>query len=128
MSDLERRSMQMPGRMSERDLPERYHQPSALTQAGQLDRRHEGKHVVRMRDLQRQAIEAAAEQAKQEFETNAWLECRSRALSEAKYRLLRNHKESAFLAEEDPVLQAEFGILDDEYFRDLRLKFNGWDR
>jgi hypothetical protein len=127
MGKLDRLGMQMPGRMSEQDLPERYQQPNTLTQAGQRDRRHEGKHVVRMRDVQREAVEFAAEQAKQEFEMDAWLECKGRALSEAKYRVLRNHKESQFLAAEDPLLQAQFDILDDEFYRDVRLGFNEWE-
>jgi hypothetical protein len=126
MSDLERARFHVPERMTEDHLPERYRQPNVFTEAGQLDRRHEAKHVVRMRDLQRDAIENAAGQAKQEFELNAWLDSRGRALSESKYRLLRNTRESEFLAGEDPVLKAEFSILDDEYFRDLRAKFTDW--
>jgi hypothetical protein len=126
--DLDRLRMHMPARMSEQDLPERYGQPSALTQAGQRDRKAEGAHVVRMRSLQRDAIESAAEQAKQEFEMDAWLECRGRATSEAKYRLLRNHKESAFLAEGDAVLQAQFDLIDDTFYRDLRIQFNDWQK
>ena len=124
---IERANFNMPARMSEESLPQRYRQPGVLTESGQIDRRHEGQHVVRMRDLQRQAIEAAAEQAKEAFEFEAWQEARGRALSDAKYQVLRNHKESAFLAEQDPVLQAEFGVLDDEYYRDVRLRFNRWE-
>ncbi len=124
---IERASFNMPARMSEESLPQRYQQPGPLTQAGQVDRRHEGQHVVRMRDLQRDAVENVTAQAKQEFETNAWLEARGHALSDAKYQVLRNHKESQFLAEDDPMLKAEFGVLDDEFYRDLRLRFNHWE-
>jgi len=123
---IEKHNFNMPARMSEQSLPDRYQQPAYFAPGGQLDRQHEGQHVVRMRDMQRDAIESATEQAKQEFELNAWIDCRGRALTEAKYRVLRNHKESQFLAADDPILQAQFGVLDDEFYRDLRIEFNDW--
>ena len=123
---IERANFNMPERMSDQDLPQRYMQPGALTHAGQIDRRHEGQHVVRVRDMQRDAIERAAKQAQQEFELEAWLECRGRALSEAKYKLLRNHKESQFLAQDDPIMQGQYHLLDAEYFQELRIRFNDW--
>ncbi len=127
MSDIEKRKMDLPSVMSEQSLPERYRQPSGFTDAGRLDRKHEGKHVVHMRDMQRDAIELVAGQARQEFVMNAYLECRGRALTDSKYRVLRNHKETQLLAADDPVLQAQMAVLDDEFFRDLRLKMIEWD-
>jgi hypothetical protein len=126
VSDLERARFQVPDRLTEHDLPDRYRQPGFFTPAGQRDRQHEGRHVVRMRDLQRDAIEGVAAQAWQEIELNAWIESRSRAMTDAKFEMMRTQRESEILAGEDPVLKAKFAILDDEFFRDLRSKFNRW--
>src|SRR5688500_6492116 len=93
-------------------LAGRYRQPGALTEAGVFDRRQESKHVARIRDFERQAVEYSVEQQKRESDMCAYLSAKGRAVSEAKYLVLRNHKESQFLADADPVLQAQFGVLD----------------
>jgi hypothetical protein len=125
MSELERH-FNVPDRLAGERLPDRYRQPHFLTEAGQLDRKREAGHVAHVRALHREAIEHAAAEAKHEFELNAWLDSRGRAASEAKFRLFRNAKESQSLAQDDPVLGAEFSIIDDEFFRDVRRRFDGW--
>lgn len=124
---IERANFNPPERMGEQSLPDRYQQPGFFSEAGQLDRRHEEQHVVRIRDLHRQAVERIAAWSKWEMETDARLVSKRRVLSEFKYELVRNRKESQFLAGEDPILQAEFAILDDEYFLGERTELNHRD-
>lgn len=109
------------------NLPERYQQPGFLSEAGQMDRRREGRHVVRVRDLQREAVEGAAEQARTAFVKIAEAEARRRVLTELKFNVHRAQKESQLLAGEDPELQAKFAVLDDDFFQAERISLHDWN-
>lgn len=122
MSNLEplRQASGLPDTTDSRSL-DRYARPSLMTAAGQLDRRHEADHIVRTRDAQRSALEGGAEQARAAYVKVARQEAMGRVTTEAKFKLHRAHKESAILAEDDPVLQAQFAALDDTLTQGLRI-------
>ncbi|MCU1387854.1 MAG: hypothetical protein JWL72_1192 [Ilumatobacteraceae bacterium] len=116
----------LPARLTEESLPQRYQQPGFFAECGQLDRRLEGAHVARMRELQRQAIEDAAYHARREFNYSAWLHGRARAGADTKYQIFRNQKESEGLAGDDPIMRAQFGVIDDDIANDARLYLRQW--
>lgn len=104
---------------------ERYREaPSPLTKAGQLDRRHEAEHVVAIRDEERRARELVTAAATEAVGDIAWIEARARVNTEAKYALSRASKESVVIADGNPELQAEFSILDAEFFQQTRSRAN----
>jgi hypothetical protein len=104
---------------------ERYRQaPPVLTKAGQMDRRHEAEHVVAIRDEERRARELVVAAATEAVGDIAWIEARARVNTEAKFALSRAKKESRVIADDDPELVAEFGILDAEFFQQTRGRSN----
>lgn len=106
---------------SEVDRNNRYSSPPPLlTQAGQLDRRHEAQHVVAIRDEERKAREKVAVAAGEAISDIAWIEARGKVNAEAKYSLHRARRESMIIADGDPELQAKFALLDDDYYGDTR--------
>lgn len=94
--------------------------PPALTQAGQLDRRHEAKHVVAIRNEERKAREKMAAAAGEAIADIAWIEARGKVNTEAKYALHRARRESMIIADGDSELQAKFALLDDDYYAETR--------
>jgi hypothetical protein len=89
-----------------------------------MDRRHEAEHVVAIRDEERRArglVVAAATEAAGDI---AWVEARARVNTEAKFALSRASKESMVIADGNPELQAEFSILDAEFFQQTRSRTN----
>jgi hypothetical protein len=104
---------------------ERYREsPSVFTHAGQMDRRHEGEHVVAIRDEERRARELGVTAATEAVGDIAWIEARARVNTEAKFALSRASKESIVIADKHPELQAEFSILDAEFFQQTRSRAN----
>lgn len=104
---------------------ERYREaPPVLTRAGQMDRRHEAEHVVAIRDFERRARELVAGAAVEASGDIAWIEARARVNTEAKYTLHRASKESVVISDGNPELQAEFSILDAEFFQQTRSRTN----
>lgn len=103
---------------------ERYLPPSRLSHAGQVERRHEQDHVLAIRDYERAAREHVAESAMEAASDMAWMQGRARVNSEAKFAIDRAQKESEIIAQGDPMKQAKFGILDDEFFADVRKRAN----
>lgn len=86
-----------------------------------VDRRNAARHVLAVRELQRQAVEGAAVQAGNAFVEAAAIEARRRVLTEAKFQLHRARKESQILAGDDLELAAKFAQLDDDFFTSVRL-------
>jgi hypothetical protein len=103
---------------------ERYEAPSTLTSEGQRERKHERKHVVAIRDFERDARERVAMAAVEAAGDIAWIQGRARVNTEAKYGIDRAQRESELLAQGDPVKQAKYAILDDEFFADTRMRAN----
>ena len=103
---------------------DRYGPPPALSRAGQIDRRHEGQHAVAIRDLEREARERVAMAAVEATGDIAWIRGRARVVSDAKFAIDRAGKESDLLAQDDPVKQAKYAILDDEFFNEARARSN----
>jgi hypothetical protein len=91
-----------------------------LTQAGQRDRRHEGDHVVAIRDEERKARERVALAASEAVGDIAWVEARAKVNTESKYAMHRARRESLIIADGDPELQAKFSALDDDFFSETR--------
>jgi hypothetical protein len=103
---------------------ERYQAPPVLTRVGQLDRRHESEHALAIRDFERYAREGVAIAAVEAIRDVAWIQARGRVISETKFAIDRAQKESDIIAQGDPVKQAKFAILDDEFFNHARLRAN----
>jgi hypothetical protein len=115
----------MPALSGEVDRNERYNKaPNLFSQAGQVDRQHEGQHVVTIRDADRRARELVASAAVEAIGDVAWIEGRAKVNSEAKYAVHRAQRESQIIADGDPVLQAKFGLLDDDNFQEVRSAAN----
>jgi hypothetical protein len=128
-----------PQQLAEVKLPERYKQPGFFTDAGQLDRREEGAHVVSMRGKQRRLIEAVADQQmlaivaeaaeqRKEDEFNSWLFHRLQALDDAKSALRAAEISSNRKAGDNPVLRSEFAVLDAEFFQETDERLGAWRR
>jgi hypothetical protein len=86
-----------------------------------IDQRNESRHILAIRNLQRQAIEGAAVEARNAYVDSAAIESRRRALTETKFQLQRARKESQILAGDDPELAAKFALMDDDFFGFARL-------
>jgi hypothetical protein len=99
---------------------ERYLAPSNVTQAGQVDRRHEREHVLAIRDAERGLRERLAMAAAEAAADVAWIQGRAQVNIEAKFAIDRAEKLSAVVAGDNPVSQAKFAILDDEFFAQTR--------
>lgn len=111
----------LPALSGEVERTGRYHKaPSLFSQAGQLDRKHEGQHVVAIRDADRRARELVAGAAVESVGDIAWMEGRAKVNAEAKYALHRAQRESQIIADGDPVLEAKFALLDDDNFQEIR--------
>ena len=85
-----------------------------------IDRCNESHHLLAIRELQRQAIEGAAVEARNAYVDAAAMEARRRVLTESKFQLHRARKESQILAGDDLELAAKFAQLDDDYFTVVR--------
>ena len=85
------------------------------------DRCNESHHLLAIRQLQRQAIEGAAVEARNAYIDTAAIEARRRVLTEAKFQLHRARKESQILSGDDLELAAKFAQLDDDYFAFVRM-------
>jgi hypothetical protein len=85
------------------------------------DRRNEARHILAVRQIQRQAIEGAADEARKAFIDAAAIEAGRHRLTEAKFQLHRARKESQILAGDDLDLAAKYAQLDEDYFVFLRL-------
>lgn len=109
---------------NEVERSERYETPPAVSREGQLERKHERKHVVAMRDYERDARERVAVAAVETAGDVAWIQGRALVNTEAKYAIDRAQRESELLAQGDPVKQAKYAILDDEFFADTRARAN----
>jgi hypothetical protein len=109
---------------NEVERSERYESPPAVSREGKLERKHERKHVVAMRDFERDARERVALAAVEAAGDIAWIQGRARVNTEAKYAIDRAQRESELLAQGDPVKQAKYAILDDEFFADTRVRAN----
>ncbi len=103
---------------------ERYASPPKLTRAGQVDRRHESEHALAIRDIERGAREDVAAAAAAAAADIADIEGRARVVSDIKYMVDRAAKESALLAQGDPVKEMKYSILDDELFAYSRARAN----
>lgn len=86
-----------------------------------VDRRNAARHVLAVREMQRQAVEGAAVEAGAAFVQAAAIEARRRVLTETKFQLHRARKESQILAADDLELAAKFAQLDDDFFTSIRL-------
>jgi len=86
-----------------------------------VDRRNESRHILFLRELQREAIEGAAVEARDAFIIAAGIDARGRTLTEKKLQLRRARMDSKILADDDLELAAKYAQLDDDYFHDLRL-------
>lgn len=98
--------------------------PPLLTHAGQEDRRHEGEHVLAIRDEERKAREAVAAAAGTAVADIAWLEARTKVRTEVKYLLSRAQRESVIIADGNPELQVKFGMIDDDAYLEARTLVN----
>jgi hypothetical protein len=87
-----------------------------------IERRNEGRHVMKLQQVRREAELVVAGEAKQLIETVARIERLARATTEAKFKVHRAKKESQILAEEDLELTAKFNALDDDLFNRLRIE------
>ncbi len=121
MSDLMpfKDNSSLPDRPSDRDrgpLPA----PPWWTAAGAKDRRAEENHTLAVRQEVRAGELAQIRAAGEVVESTAKMEALSRISTEAKFRLEEAHRRSLMLAGEDPVLQAQMGVLDDTLFQAFR--------
>ena len=98
----------------------RYQAPPLFSRAGWLERRHEGEHVLAIRDHERDVRERIAATAVETAYDLAWIQGRVRVNSEAKFLIDRALKESEIIAQGDPVRRAQFAILDDDSFGQIR--------
>lgn len=99
---------------------ERYGQLPARSRWGVTDRRREGRHVLIVRDLERQTQEGLAKEARDALVALARQERLARELDEAKFKLERAKRTSQIVAGDDPELRVQFDILDAEFFQQLR--------
>jgi hypothetical protein len=95
--------------------------PIMTRRDARIDQHRKSRHVLTIRDLQRQALEGAAVEARNAYVDGALMEARRRVLTEAKFQLERARKESQILAGDDLELAAKFAQLDDDYYRFVRL-------
>jgi hypothetical protein len=115
----------MPALSREVERNGRYSRPPSLfSQAGQVDRQHEGQHTLAIRDAERRARDLVANSAVEAVADIAWVQARAKVISETKFTIERASKESAIIAGEDPILKAKFEVLDDEYFMQVRCRVN----
>ncbi len=87
-----------------------------------LDRVQESRHIVTIREYEREAIEGAAEQAAAGFVDVAAIEARRRINTAAKEEMLRARRETMIMAGEDDELRMKMSLLDDDFFQYARLR------
>jgi hypothetical protein len=129
MTNFERRHAEnLPATRPTPPLPSSYARPNDLDRPPvmsrydvRIDQRHQSRHILAIRDKQRQAIEGAADEARDAYVDIAAIEAHRRKLTEAKFQVQRARRESQILAGDDPELAAKFAVLDDEYFAFVRL-------
>jgi hypothetical protein len=129
MTNMERRRAEnLPAARPTPPLPSGFVRPNDLDRPpvmtrfdARLDRERESRHILAIRNLQRQAVEGAAIEARNAFIYAAAIEGRRRVKTEAKFELHRARKESQILAGDDLELAAKFAVLDDDLFADVRL-------
>lgn len=109
---------------NEVERSERYEVPPGFTKAGQVERRHERKHVLAIRDVERCAREFVAASARDAVADIAWLQARAQVKTQAKFLLEQADKESRIIAGDDPLLKGKFDIIDDEFFMTTRSRVN----
>ena len=83
-----------------------------LTQAGRRDAKAVAEHQYQMRQLLRDAEVQATRLAKDLYVTLVEEAAEDVLLTQTKLKLKEQHNLSRLLAEDDPVLQAEYGVLD----------------
>jgi hypothetical protein len=105
---------------------DRFVQPAWWTEAGTIDRRNETKHVLAVRQLQRETERSMAEQASLYRKRQAELEAAARSVEDAKCEVMRAYNSSQVMAREDPILRAQFGIFDDDFAAARRRKLTQW--
>lgn len=102
------------------EAEERFPQPSRWTDAGIVDRRHSGDHVVAMRDIKRSTEQRLASLVGQSLFDETKDEIDERRLTDAKFRLNRQFKMSLVLNEDSPELTAKYSLMDDDFFNRKR--------
>jgi hypothetical protein len=105
---------------------ERYGPLPAHSRWGLADRRREGRHVLIVRDLERQTQEGIAREARDALVALARQERLSRELDEAKLKLERARRTSQIVAGDDPELRMQFEILETEFFQQIRRDLGRW--
>jgi hypothetical protein len=110
--DIERGGGLVPSLPILRSDLDRYEPPSMLTQAGRRDAKAVAEHQYQMRQLLRDAEVQAARLAKDLYVTLVEEAAEDVLLTQTKLKLKEQHNLSRLLAEDDPVLQAEYGVLD----------------
>lgn len=99
---------------------ERYGPLPARSRWGLVDRRAESRHVLGIRQIERQTQRAIAGEARDALVALARQERLSRELDEAKFKLERAKRTSQIVAGDDPELRMQFDILDTEFFQQVR--------
>lgn len=99
-----------------------HRQASVWSRQGQVQRRLEAAHELRLQRIQQAGIEAAADEARILFEDLAYMERLTRFNTETKFALKRAADESKILAGDDPEMQAKFAVLDDDVFGRARFR------
>ncbi len=90
------------------------------TAAGARDRRAEDAHTLAVRQEARNAELAQIQSVRQLVESTARMDLLARINCEAKFHVEEAERRSRLLAQDDPVLQAKFGMLDDGFLQSLR--------
>jgi hypothetical protein len=94
-----------------------YEAPAWWTDLGQKERHAEREHAVAIRGISREVELSQAREALQLARDMAQLEASDRFITEAKFRLADAQRRSRLIAEDDPVLQQQFAVLDDTFFQ-----------
>lgn len=95
--------------------------PAWWTSAGVRDRRAEESHTLAVRQMVRGVELARVQIAGRHAVDVAELEAASMRLTERKLQIDQQHRLSLALAGEDPVLQAKFAVLDDDFMHAQRV-------
>lgn len=85
------------------------------------DRRAEEAQTLAIRQMQRDVELARLEIAAEHAIELAEIEAASMRLTERKLRIDQQHRLSRAIAGDDPVLQAKFAVLDDDFFHAQRM-------
>lgn len=107
---------------------ERFEQPGFLTEAGQRDRRAVAQHQYEMRQIVRDTERRALQRASELYDALVTEAAEDLLMTDAKMRIQQQHSLSRLLAGEDPVLQAEFAVLDATRSQKRRERLLGFGR